>query len=186
MFRLLHKSPVVENLQVDQAHANRQAPEQKHRTEHVEPGIFSEVGVGHHETVVGRWSLVVRRLDKHGGPPSGGPPNKFMWDGSLPSGKPGSLSAAYSTGPPEPLSALRSPSPARSLPPTRCPCGSPDPAPGAPAPSSVPSHQFFPDRAGTHLPSAAPGSSPSDYSARVWTTQSDNRIQLIAGAARHR
>ena len=49
VFGLLHKTAVAEDLQVNQPPADRHAPEQEHRTQQVEPGVLSEIGVtGHH------------------------------------------------------------------------------------------------------------------------------------------
>jgi hypothetical protein len=61
MLSLLGKLPVAEDLEVNQAHADRQTPKQKHRSQQVEPGILSEAGITRHENrrSSSRQSLVV-------------------------------------------------------------------------------------------------------------------------------
>src|SRR5580704_18767340 len=66
---LLYETAVPENLQINQPSADRHTQEQEHRAQQVEPAILAEIGVSRHMIVP----------DKHGGPPSGGPPDKFMW-----------------------------------------------------------------------------------------------------------
>jgi hypothetical protein len=55
MFRLLHESPVVEDLQVHEPHTDRGTPEKQHGSEKAEAGVFAEIGASSHESR--RWSL---------------------------------------------------------------------------------------------------------------------------------
>src|SRR5208283_972128 len=161
VLRLLHKTPIPKNLQVDQPPADRHTPKQKHCPKQVEPRVLAEAGISRHEAAAAFW--VVRqtwrphlRADRQISSCRDSHPRLSAEQSSARSPVPGATVRSTYKG------ERRSPSPAHWNPPPRYPYGSLVPAPAEPIPCDAPSRQSVPDRAGWHLPGAGRGSSRSN------------------------
>ena len=68
MLGLLGKGAVTENLQINQAHTDRDTPKQKHGAQKVKPGVLAGIGVGRHGNQHSAISIQHSEFSKFCGP----------------------------------------------------------------------------------------------------------------------